>query len=169
MVNRLLLVMVAAVFSFPVHAADGRQQEDARTPGTFLEQLSPGLRQLLAEEMVALQDGMQSLLPHIISGQWEEIAGRAGKIRDSHILQQKLTQSQADELHRVLPSAFRETDQEFHHFADMLAHAADNRNRELVTFYYYRMTDACLSCHGKFATHRFPQLKPGGRHAVHHH
>lgn len=166
--NRLTILLVAVGFSLTVHAGDSQLHEESHSPAVSLEQLSPGLRQLLVEEMVALQDGMQSLLPLIITGRWEEIAGLGEKMRDSYILKQKLTPSQADELHRSLPTAFREMDQEFHHFADMLAHAANNRNRELVTFYYYRMTDACLACHGKFATQRFPGLESGAMQEHHH-
>jgi hypothetical protein len=168
MKKQLTIFLAAIVISFPAYAADGRPHEEKHSPATSVEQLSPGLRLLLAEEMVALQAGMQSLIPAIISGDWEKIAGLGEKIGDSFILAQKLTPSQADELHRSLPLAFLELDQEFHLYAGMLAHAANNRNPELVSFYFYRMNDSCLSCHRKFATHRFPKLKPGAIEKHHH-
>jgi hypothetical protein len=169
MLNRLTIFLTAIIISFHVHAGDEGLHEEKHFPATPLEQLSPGLRQLLSREMVALQGGMQSLIPAIISGEWEEIAGLGEKIHDSYILKQKLTQSQVDELHHSLPPSFREMDQQFHHYAAMLAHAADNRNTELVTFYFYRMADTCLACHKKFATHRFQGLKSGGVEQGHHH
>ena len=168
MMKRLTIILAAIAISFPVHAGGGRPHEEKHSPATSLEQLSPGLRLLLAEEMVALQAGMQSLIPAIISGDWEKIAGLGEKIDNSFILAQELTQSQADELHRSLPLAFLELDQEFHLYAGMLAHAANNRNPELVSFYYYRMNDSCLSCHRKFATHRFPGLQPPATDEHHH-
>jgi len=169
MMKRLTTFLAAIVITFPVQAGEERSHEEQHAPAASLEQLSPGLRLLLSEEMVALQAGMQSLIPAIIAGDWENIAGLGEKIAGSYILDRKLTQSQADELHHSLPLSFREMDQGFHHDAAMLAHAADSRDRELVTFYLYRMTDACLSCHARFATHRFPGLKLDGVDEVHGH
>jgi hypothetical protein len=169
MKKRLTIFISAMVMSFIVHADDGRPPEERHAPVSSLEQLSPGLRLLLTEEMVALQDGMQSLIAAIVSGDWEKMAALGEKIDSSFILEQELTQSQKDELHRSLPLAFRDMDREFHLYAGMLAHAANDKNPDLVTFYFYRMNDACLSCHRKFATHRFPGLKSGEREEGHHH
>jgi hypothetical protein len=169
MLNRITIFLVAIIVSLHVHAGEQRSHEGEHIPPASLQHLSAGLRQLLVEEMVALQHGMEALVPAIISGKWDEIAELGEKMRNSYILKQKLTQSQADELHQSLPLSFREMDQEFHHDAAMLAHAADKKNPELVTFYFYRMTDTCLACHRKFATHRFPGLKSGGVDEGHHH
>jgi hypothetical protein len=169
MLNRLILMLVTVVISLAVNADDGRPHEEKHSPPAGLEQLSPGMRQLLTREMTALQDGMQALVPAIISGQWKAVAGIGEQMRDSYILAQELTQSQAEELHHSLPLSFRTMDREFHHYAGMLAHAANNRNPELVTFYHYKMTDACLTCHETFATQRFPGLRSGGVEEGHHH
>ena len=85
--------------------------------------------------MAALQDGMKSLLPAIVAGNWETIAAIGGQLRDSFILQQELTPDLAADLHREVPAAFLELDRSFHHAADMLVHAADKGNRERVSFY----------------------------------
>jgi len=114
--------------------------------------------------MAALQEGMQSLVPAIVSGNWEAVATTGEKLRDSFILQQELTPELVAELHRAVPAAFLEMDQSFHHSAGMLVHAAKKENPELVTFYYYKLTETCVSCHTKFATHRFPGLANPGVH-----
>ena len=57
---------------------------------------------------------------------------------------------------------FQEMDQVLHQYAAKLARAAKNKNAELTVFYFYKMTDACLGCHTRYATHRFPDLKYGG-------
>jgi hypothetical protein len=167
--KRLALILMGTAILFPAYAEEGRPHEEKHAPPAGLLQLSPGMQQLLSREMVALQEGMQALVPAIVSGQWKVIADVAKQMRDSYILAQELTPAQVEELHHSLPLSFRSMDQEFHHHAGMLAHAADNRNPELVAFYYYKMTDSCLSCHRAFATHRFPPLEPGGGDEEHHH
>jgi hypothetical protein len=120
--------------------------------------LSPALRNLLKQEMNAIQEGMQALIPAIVSGNWQEVADIAGHIRDSYIMQQQLTDTQMEELQHALPPAFLELDQAFHHSAGMLAHAAEMHNPDVVNFYLYKLTDTCVACHGKFAGYRFPGL-----------
>lgn len=120
--------------------------------------LSPGLQDLLRQEMISIQNTMMQMMPSISSGDWDKVSEFAGKIADTHILKQKLTQDQFMELARVLPNEFKELDNEFHMMAGMMAHVAQERHLELVTFYYYKLTEGCVGCHSKFATHRFPAL-----------
>jgi len=123
-----------------------------------VEALSHDLRNLLSQEMLALQDGMMSIIPAYISGDWNEIETTAEKIKSSYILKKKLTESQVKELHSVLPHEFIEKDQRFHYLAGMLEHAAKNRKSELINFYFSEMNESCVSCHTKFAAYRFPAL-----------
>ena len=110
--------------------------------------------------MQALQNGMISIIPAYISGNWSEIEITAGKIKSSYILKQSLTVSQVKELHSVLSREFIEKDQRFHYLAGMLKHAAKNRKSELINFYFSEMNESCVSCHVVFATHQFPALMP---------
>jgi len=134
-----------------------------------VEALSSDLRDLLNQEMQALQTGMQSIIPAYISGNWDEIATTAGKMQNSYILKQSLTESQIKELHSLLPPAFIEKDQRFHYLAGMLQHVATNKNPELINFYFSKMNESCISCHTQFATHKFPALLSKDEKAEHLH
>ncbi len=120
-------------------------------------------------EMLAVQDGMKSLIPAISSGNWQAIADTARVIHDSYIMKLRLSKSQVEELHRSLPVGFLELDHSFHHSAGMLAHAAEQKNADVVNFYFFKLNEACVSCHSKFAAHRFPGLARRGDHEEHHH
>jgi hypothetical protein len=125
-----------------------------------VEMLSHDLRELLSQEMKALQGGMMSIIPAYISGNWGEIETTARKIKSSYILKQNLTEDQLKELQSLLPPEFIEKDQNFHYLAGMLEHAAKNKKPELINFYFSEMNESCVSCHAAFATHRFPALMP---------
>jgi hypothetical protein len=135
-----------------------KHEEHENTSG--VEMLSHDLRNLLSQEMQALQSGMMSIIPAYISGNWSEIEATAGKIKSSYILKQSLTESQVEELHSVLPHEFIEKDQRFHYLAGMLEHAAKHKKSELINFYFSEMNESCVSCHVVFATHKFPALTP---------
>ncbi len=123
-----------------------------------VEALSDDLRDLLSQEMQALESGMISIIPAYNSGNWNEIESTAEKMNKSYIMKKNLTESQVKELHAVLPRAFIEKDQNFHYLAGMLEHAAKSRKAELINFYFSKMNESCVSCHAAFATHRFPAL-----------
>lgn len=123
-----------------------------------VEKLSPDLRALLNTEMRALEDGMKAILPAYYSGDTGEIIHIAIKMRDSYILKQSLTPEQKQELKSKLPKSFIELDQKFHNYAGMLAHVAENKNHELIGFYYAKLTESCVGCHKKYAKHRFPKF-----------
>lgn len=106
---------------------------------------------------------MTDILPLYVAGEWAEIAPIAGKMRDSYVLKQGLSESQRHELHSRLPAAFLELDQQFHYLSGMLEHAAEMEKAELVGFYFSKMGEICVSCHSRFATHRFPALAPETR------
>ena len=131
-------------------------------------QLSPGLLALLNQEMGLIQQGMMEMVPAISAGEWDKVSSVGQKIKASFILKQKLTDAQKEELHRVLPQQFIEMDMDFHKSAGMLAHAAEMKNADVVNFYFFKMNTACVSCHGKYATERFPGLVKGGDEEHHH-
>ena len=152
-----LILMLACLLLAPVSGYPEQAAQQHAPPGDHLH-LSPELMNLLKHEMNAIQEGMQALVPAIVSGNWQEVADIGEHIRHSYILQQQLTDAQMEELHHALPPAFREMDQSFHHSAGMLAHAAEMHNAEVVNFYFYKLTDTCVACHRKFAGYRFPGL-----------
>jgi hypothetical protein len=122
------------------------------------ESLSPKLRGLLDKEMWQIDNGMGNLATAISLGDWKTVAETASKIRDSFILEQQLTEEDAEELHEKLPAEFLRLDRRFHETAGNLVHAANNRDAELATFYHYRLMDSCVHCHVMFAPQRFPGL-----------
>jgi len=154
------IALLAMLVPTLVWGVDQAVQNEERTPQSHspVEMLSQDLRDLLSREMQAVQSGMMSIIPAYASGNWEEIAAIAGKIKHSYILAQGLTDAQAEELHSVLPTEFITQDEHFHYLAGMLEHAADNEKSELVNFYFSEMTESCVTCHAAFATHKFPGL-----------
>jgi hypothetical protein len=124
------------------------------------------LAQLLRQEMAAIQQGMQSLVPAIVSGDWKATAEIGEQIQHSYLLQQRLTTEQREALRHALPPAFRELDQSFHQFAARLAQAAQQQDTEVVNFYFYKLTETCIACHIRYAAHRFPGLATDRSHAL---
>jgi hypothetical protein len=123
--------------------------------------LSPETTELLIKEMRELQEGMKKIVPALSAGEWEKIASIGKQMRDSYIMKDSLTEEQMHELHESLPATFQELDHSFHHSAGLLAQAADKQDKEKVSYYYFKMTEACVECHTIYATHKFPEfLKP---------
>jgi len=151
-----LLAILLPTMSF----AEDIHQHEEHIKASGVEALSPDLRNLLSKEMKALQDGMMSIIPAYISGNWGEIETTAEKMKSSYILKQSLTENQVQELHLELPPEFIEKDQRFHYLAGMLEHAAQSKKSELINYYFSEMNESCASCHAAFATHKFPALKP---------
>ncbi len=162
MKNLFYISLFAFVFLTTSYAEDKNKHEEHTEQHQLpsgVEALSHDLRDLLSQEMQAIQDGMMSIIPAYISGNWSDIESIAGKIKNSYILKQKLTEDQLKELNSVLPTEFIEKDQYFHYLAGMLEHAAKNKKPELINFYFSEMNESCVSCHTAFATHKFPALK----------
>ncbi len=134
-----------------------------------VESLSQPLRSLLTKEMLALENGMKALIPAYVAGNFEEIATIASKMEKSYILKQEITEHQKHELAEKLPQAFLEKDGQFHHYAGQLQHVAEQKNRELIGFYYSKLLESCVSCHSAYATHRFPGLGRELSENDHHH
>jgi hypothetical protein len=163
------LTTIALLSCLPQLALAEGNEHPTTAHGTESVHLSPGLTELLNQEMTAIEKGMMDLIPAISGGEWDTAAAIGKNIQASFILKQKLTAAQKEELHRVLPPLFIEMDQTFHKSAGMLAHAAEMKNADVVNFYFYKMNDACVACHAKFASKRFPGLathsgEEGGHH-----
>ncbi|NOQ64678.1 MAG: hypothetical protein GQ582_09225 [Methyloprofundus sp.] len=135
------------------HQAHSNQTNDIKTL-----QLEPNIKALLRQEMQAIKGGMMSLVPAISSGNWEKVAEIAKQMESSYLLKQKLSVAERHALHKSLPTAFIKRDKAFHKDAGMLAHAAEMGHPDIVNFYFYKLSTACVECHTEFATERFPNL-----------
>ena len=139
---------------------ENMHHHEAKKDITGIQSLSPELRELLKKEMLALQNGMMSIVPAYVSGNWAEIESIADKMKKSYILKQSLTEKQIKELHTSLPGSFIKLDQNFHYLSGMLNHAAKNQKAELVGFYFSKLSESCVNCHSQYALHKFPAFNP---------
>ena len=132
----------------------------ANTPPPVIK-LSPDTAELLIQEMRELQAGMNKIVPALVAGKWQEIVIIGNQMKDSYIMKKSLTREQMHELHMSLPEDFQKLDHSFHESAGLLAQAASKQNYEQASYYYFKMTEACVNCHTLYATHKFPEfLKP---------
>ena len=157
-IQRNLLAMMALLTTFSGCSWLRADHAPAVVAGENSLPLSDTLKQLLQQEMRAVQQGMQQLVPAISSGAWSDVAFIGRKIQGSYILKQQLSAEQKHALHQALPDEFIRLDHSFHQSAGMLAHAAEMHNADVVSFYYYKLTDACVQCHSRYAGYRFPGL-----------
>ncbi len=118
--------------------------------------------------MLEIAQGVQRIALSLAGGDWKSIHRTSAQIRDSYIMQQKLTPAQAEELAHALPARFKQLDAEFHRRAGKLGEAAHERDPELVAFHYARLLENCADCHAAFASHRFPGFV-SPEPPVHHH
>jgi len=167
--NRITLAALLILWFLPqTILAEGENKTNKHRVGDEIH-LSADLHRLLNEEMAAIEHGMKELIPAISSGDWKNVVSIAQNISDSFIMKQKLTVKQKEELHMALPDLFVEMDQDFHNSAAMLAHAAEMKNADVVNFYFFKLNNACVSCHTKFAKSRFPGLVNGRERDSHSH
>ena len=124
-----------------------------------VESLSPQLRTYLSEEMLAIQKGMKDIFSYTISGQYDDIATLATKIKNSFILKKSLTKAQANELKTKLPKDFLIQDQAFHELAGKLAQAAEFDGPQEITQAINTMTNSCVKCHSIYAKSRFTSFE----------
>lgn len=82
-----------------------------------------------------------------------------GKVRDSFILKQSLTAQDKKDLMGAVPPSFVALDRQFHGLAGKLGNAGQARDSELQGIYFARMLNACVQCHGQFASDRFDGFK----------
>jgi hypothetical protein len=155
-----LLIAVIAFAGTPLAHADDHAEKG-------VESLSPEVRSLLSKEMVAIQNGMMSLIGAYASGNFDEIASVAEQIKSSYILKQDMSRQQMHELHQKLPQSFVHLDKQFHNYAGLLEEAARKNNGELVGFYFSKLVDSCSGCHSQHAKHRFPAFENPDEESTH--
>ncbi len=154
----IVRIVFLALLIPTISCAENKHHFEVKENTSGVENLSSELRGLLSKEMQSLQQGMMSIIPAYVSGNWDEIEIIAGKMKNSYILKQSLTEKQMKELHTSLSHEFIKKDQRFHYLAGMLEHAAKNKKPELINFYFSEMNEACVDCHISFAKHKFPAL-----------
>ncbi len=155
-----ILIAVTTFCGTPLAQADDHAEKG-------VESLSPEVRTLLSKEMVAIQNGMMSVIGAYASGNFEEIATIARQIKNSYILKQAMSRQQRHELHQKLPKSFIHLDQQFHKYAGRLEEAATNNNDELVGFYFSKLVDSCSGCHSQHAKHKFPAFEKPDEESAH--
>ncbi len=165
--DAMLKMFVASGLLFIFIGMAVAQQDHTAGDKTFPTlDLPPKLRAALVAEMGGLREGIADIAVKLASGEWEAVAARATRIRDSFIMKQKLSREELAHLERALPAEFLALDEQFHRHADSLAEAAHRKDGELATFYFYKMTEGCLQCHARYATHTFKGFgKPAPAHA----
>ena len=157
---KLLISLFIITLSSLSFAGNKTDISDPNTPQPIIK-LSPETRDLLIREMRELQSGMKKIVPAITAKEWEKIATIGEQMENSYIMKKSMTQAQMHELHMSLPKDFQELDHFFHHSAGQLAQAAKQEDHSKVSYYYLKMTEACVNCHTLYATHKFPEfLKP---------
>ena len=117
------------------------------------------LREKLVVEMWAISEGMGLLLTHLAMGDADSAASVAGKIRDTFILKQELSQEELKELISLLPEGFITMDRAFHSTAGKLSTAAASGDFTSAIEHFTTMSEACVSCHASYAAQRFPNLR----------
>ena len=132
---------------------------DARGAEPVAPKLTPKLQKLFAEEMVAVLQATQQIVAALAAGDHAAVTGNAQSIHDSFILDRNLTAQDHKDLETALPQAFLELDGNFHVLAARLAEAARRQDRDLQTYYFGRMLEACQTCHSQYATDKFPAYR----------
>ncbi len=120
--------------------------------------LTARLKELLTTEMQQVAQATSELALTIASGDHAKTEQLGAAIRDSFILKKSLTAQDKKDLMSAVPPDFVALDRRFHGMAGKLAHAAEMKDSELQGFYFSKMLEACVACHGRFATDRFPGL-----------
>jgi hypothetical protein len=138
----------------------GSPQARAQAAASPTTALSDELRAAFIAEMQNLDSGLQRTLSAVARADWATAERTAREIKGSFILEQRLDSMQRAELHRVLPEPFLALDREFHSWAERLALAAKAADADLAAFYAYKLTEGCVSCHARYAQHRFPGFSP---------
>jgi len=147
------LVFLMILFSSACSIAE--EKNNIHQQNTQNLNLPLDIKQLLKKEMLAVEKGMQKLISTIAAGDWQQTAVIGKQIQASYLMKQNLTDEQLKHLHHILPEQFIKLDHSFHHYAGMLAHAAEVKNADVVSFYFYKMNDSCIQCHSSYAQSKF--------------
>lgn len=149
-VIRLFAAITAwALMVIPVCAAD---------QGPVGPRLTPKLGELIIQEMQFVLQASSEIHAAIVTGDHETVAIQAMKVHDSFIMKRSLTEQDQQDLMNAVPPAFIALDAKLHETAAKLAHAAEQKDSELETVFFAKMTETCVTCHSAYATDRFPAL-----------
>lgn len=118
--------------------------------------LTSKLRSLLQQEMQHVLQAQQQILTALIMGDHGTVAEKAQQIHDSFILEQSLTPQDLEDLEKAVPEEFVALDRAFHGLAENLVQAAKANDAQQEARYFNEMTSACVGCHSRFVTDRFP-------------
>jgi len=151
---------------FLLSLASGTCAEASPAPPSALN-MAPDVRQLFQAEMRELLMGTQSIAASLPVGNWESITRSALTMRDSYVLDKKLTTAQRHALDR-LPEHFKALDYAFHVRAEKLADAAKAKDAEVAAFQFSRLLETCVACHSSYATAQFSGLTSTAREPQHH-
>jgi hypothetical protein len=137
------------------HGHDPEVSEDVRPQNL---ELPKHLSAVLRREMAELLGGMSVMFTHLVQGDGTAAAEIAGKIHDSFILKQELSEEDMKQLIGLLPEGFVTFDRSFHASAEKLALAARDNDLQTAIHLYGEMAQACVNCHMTYATKRFPGM-----------
>lgn len=154
----LIILMLAGLFP-----ATGVRAAEPVAP-----RLTPKLQKLFAEEMNAILQACQQLIPPLVAGDHATVAKHAQAIHDSFILEKNLTAQDRKHLESAVPQAFLDMDGAFHRVAAKLAEAAQRKDTDLQIHYFGRLLEYCGTCHRRYASDKFP-AQDGNTPAVHSH
>lgn len=155
------IIVSALILTGMMYSARATGQHEHHAPADPEIVLSAEVGALLSQEMLAIEEGLGTLMVAMAAGDWRRVAETSEEIEKSYILAQRLTPEQRDELRRVLPPRFTSLDAAFHQAAGKLARAAEARDAELAVFHSYKLMEACIECHATYATDRFPGFAAG--------
>lgn len=121
--------------------------------------LSPKLQGLLKQEMIQVEQAMQTAYSAIVQGRHAVVAEKGQSIHDSFILEQSLTDADRRDLKAAVPPAFLKMDAYLHELSASLAEAgrAEDTPRQVELF--ARMTESCVACHSAYVSDRFEGLE----------
>jgi hypothetical protein len=165
MTTRVLAALI--VFSRMVASVVSIAAEEPRASHQEIK-LSPDLLDLLKVEMREIATGVQSIAIALATADWKVIQDSSDKIRESYVMEKKLTPDLKKELAHVLPAHFKQLDAEFHQRAARLGAAAAAHDAELAAFHYARLVEGCAICHSAYARSRFPGFVPPVQQDHHH-
>lgn len=121
-------------------------------------QLPPKIRGLLIQEMQGILEASQQIQAALVQGHHETVARKAQAIHDSFIMDQQMTAEDKQTLRDTVPKAFLQRDEALHELSASLAEAARSQDTKRELQQFSEMTQACVDCHSKYATGRFPGL-----------
>jgi hypothetical protein len=146
--------LMAMILAAGLTATGPAESADPVTPD-----LTPKLDRLLRQEMRAIDESMAAIHSALVTGDHAAVAEQAAAIHASFILKRKLTAADRQDLKAAVPAAFVKLDRAFHADAKALAEAARAGDSERELALFQSMSRACVRCHRRYVSDRFPGLR----------